>query len=360
MYTPFRRFFAFSVPAVCLSCAALLPASSAEFPKFEVYPASGGSVETVGEQASCRPWVLWELVSVEARPAAEGQRMPVMVTARVRAAIGAEAEVGSTVQRLCNSGLFSGDVQAYFPKGMLCWMHPDEALPELWDFSPEQFMELTEALPDGNPWKQAAAVVREQTAFGRESEAFLHAMQQDDAAEVKRMLDAGFDPTRHDAYVENGTPWVTVLRYYFRDKGELHSKTDYMQMLMDAGVDINQPSVWGDTPLCYAAKWGFSDLMRLLLAHGADATVRCRKGNTALHAAALAEPETGMPYEGDPEECERRHRELLAGYAENIRALVAAGADVNAVNDAGETPLDLAEKRGDAELIQVLRELGGE
>lgn len=356
MHTSLRRFFAFSVPAVCLSCAALLPAAAAEFPKFEVYPASGGSVETVGEQASCRPWVLWELVSVEARPAAEGQRMPVMVTARVRAAIGAEAEVGSTVQRLCNSGLFSGDVQAYFPKGMLCWMHPDEALPELWDFSPEQFMELTEALPDGNPWKQAAAVVREQTAFGRESEAFLAAMQQDDAAEVKRMLDAGFDPTRHDVYVEAGTPWVLVLRYYFQ--GGNQSETDYMQMLIDAGVDINQPAVWGDTPLCYAAKCGQGHLLRLLLAHGADAACRGKGGNTALHAAALAEPETGMPHEGTPEECERMCRKLLAGYAENIRALVAAGADVNAVNDAGETPLDLAEKRGDAELIQALRELG--
>lgn len=326
------------------------------YPAFKVYPACGGLQVPLDEQSSRRPWVLWELLSAEVRPAARGQRMPILVTARVRAAIGADAEVGATVQRLCHSERFDEDVlQTYFVKGRLLWMHPDEELPELWDFSPEQFMELTEALPDGNPWKQAAAVVREQTAFGRESEAFLAAMQQDDAAEVKRMLEAGFDPTRHDAYVEDGTPWVTVLRYYFRGKGWLHSKTDYMQMLMDAGVDINQPAVWGDTPLCYAARWGFSNLMRHLLAHGADATRRSKGGNTALHAAVLAEPETGMPHEGDPEECERRCRELLADYAENIRTLVAAGADVNAVNDAGETPLSLAEKRGNAELIHLLR-----
>lgn len=45
------------MPAVCLVSAALLPAAASEFPAFEVYPASGGSVETVEEQESCRPWV---------------------------------------------------------------------------------------------------------------------------------------------------------------------------------------------------------------------------------------------------------------------------------------------------------------
>lgn len=344
------------------ACIRRARANVPSFPKFEVYPAGGGMRRVVDEQLSRRPWVLWELVSAEARPAAEGQRTPILVTARVRAAIGADAEVGATVQGLCNSGLFlkPARVACHFPKGMLYWMHPDEELPMLWSFHPESFMELAEALPAGNPWKQAAAVVREHTAFGREAEDFLHAMQQDDAAEVKRMLDAGFDLTRRDAYVEGGTPWVTVLRYYYRRKGWLDSKTDYMQMLMDAGVDINQPSVWGDTPLSYAASRGLGDLMRLLLAHGADASVRSEGGNTVLHAAAQAEPETGMPHEGSPEECERLCRDLLARYAENIRTLVAAGADVNAVNDAGETPLSFAVQRMEPALVEVLLAQGAD
>lgn len=345
------------------ACIRRARANVPSFPKFEVYPGGGGMRRVVDEQESRRPWVLWELVSAEARPAAKkGQRRPIMVTARVRAAIGADAEVGATVQGLCNSGLFlePARVACHFPKGMLYWMHPDEELPMLWSFHPELFMELAEALPAGNPWKQAAAVVREHTAFGREAEDFLHAMHQDDAAEVKRMLDAGFDLTRRDAYVEDGTPWMMVLRYYFCGKGWLDSKTDYMQMLMEAGVDINQPSVWGDTPLSYAARRGLGDLMRLLLAHGADASVRSEGGNTVLHAAAQAEPETGMPHEGSPEECERLCRKLLAGYAENIRALVAAGADVNAVNDAGETPLSLAVQRMEPALVEVLLAQGAD
>lgn len=343
------------------ACIRRARANVPSFPKFEVYPACGGLQVPVDEQGSRRPWVLWELISAEARPAAKGQRRPIMVTARVRAAIGADAEVGATVQGLCNSERFDEDVlQTYFEKGRLLWMHPDEELPELWNFYSEQFMELAEALPAGNPWKQAAAVVREHTAFGREAEDFLHAMQQDDAAEVKRMLDAGFDLTRRDAYVEADTPWMMVLRYYYRGKGGLDSKTDYMQMLMDAGVDISQPSVWGDTPLSYAARRGLGDLMRLLLAHGADASVRSEVGNTVLHAAAQAEPETGMPHEGAPEECERLCRDLLARYAENIRTLVAAGADVNAVNDAGETPLSLAVLRMEPALVEVLLEQGAD
>ncbi len=361
MYTPFRRFFAFSVPAVCLSSAAVSSAAATEFPKFQVYPSGCGEAVLVDEQMSRRPWVLLEIASVEARPVAEGQRTPLLVTARVCAAIGADAEVGSTVQRLCNSGLFlePARVACHFPIGSLYWMHPDEELPKLWNFDSEgEFIKAAEALPDGNPWKQAAAVVREHMAFGREAEAFLRAIQQDDAAEVKRMLDAGFDPTRRDAYVEDGSPWALVLHYCCL--GGSQNETDYMQMLIDAGVDINQPALWGETPLCYAAEYGLGDLLRLLLAHGADATRRDKGGNTALHAAVEARPATDMPHEGAPEECERRCRELLAGYAENIRTLVAAGADVNAVNDAGETPLYLAVQRKEPALVEALLEKGAD
>ena len=70
-------------------------------------------------------------------------------------------------------------------------------------------------------------MVQERTSFGRETSRFLRVMQDDDAAEVQRMLDAGFELNRQDAYVEDGTPWATVVRYYYRGDYFLRSKTDY-------------------------------------------------------------------------------------------------------------------------------------
>ena len=43
-----------------------------------------------------------------------------------------------------------------------------------------------------------------------------------------------------------------------------------------------------------------------------------------------------------------------------IRALISAGADVNAVNDKGETPLILAKKVDNTYMIKILKEAGAE
>lgn len=76
----------------------------------------------------------------------------------------------------------------------------------------------------------------------------------------------------------------------------------------------------GATPLHSAARKGKLDLIRLLLEDKADVHARdkCRQ-DTPLHQAAFYSPNP-----------------------EVIALLVAASADVNAVNEVGELPLDLA------------------
>ncbi|MBF6239493.1 ankyrin repeat domain-containing protein [Nocardia otitidiscaviarum] len=74
----------------------------------------------------------------------------------------------------------------------------------------------------------------------------------------------------------------------------------------------------GRTPLRYAAVDQKSDLVRELLAAGANPNDRDFKGFTPLHLAA-------------------QYDDL-----DVLRALLDAGADVNAVNDIGDTPLLVA------------------
>ena len=72
------------------------------------------------------------------------------------------------------------------------------------------------------------------------------------------------------------------------------------------------------TPLHEACGQGHTATVQLLLEAGADVNARHRRGHTPLHWA-----------------CEQRHPDVA-------RLLLDAGADVNARDEAGRTPLDLA------------------
>ena len=59
--------------------------------------------------------------------------------------------------------------------------------------------------------------------------------------------------------------------------------------MIEAGVDVNAPDQQGITPLMAAAKNGDADLIRDLLAHGAIAKAKDKKGRTALDYARSPE-----------------------------------------------------------------------
>jgi hypothetical protein len=86
------------------------------------------------------------------------------------------------------------------------------------------------------------------------------------------------------------------------------------KFLINHGADVNKAGTVG-TPLHAAAKRGYVDAIQMLLKAGADVDARDAAGNTPLH---------------------------VAGTFEARDALVKAGADVNAANAAGSTPLHVA------------------
>jgi ankyrin repeat protein len=95
------------------------------------------------------------------------------------------------------------------------------------------------------------------------------------------------------------------------------------------------PSPDGFTALHYAAFFGSPDAVRALVAAGADLEARSTNQEFAPEATPL-------------------HSAVAAGRMDNAEALLAAGADPNARQHGGFTPLMEAEQRGDLDLAELL------
>lgn len=103
----------------------------------------------------------------------------------------------------------------------------------------------------------------------------------------------------------------------------------------------------GATPFLLAAKSADVEVMRLLLAHGADPTIGTEENITPLMAAA------GIAWASNQD------RASEAQVLEAVKLLVEEqGADVNAVSDLGETAMHAAAYRGANSVVQYLFDKG--
>lgn len=107
-------------------------------------------------------------------------------------------------------------------------------------------------------------------------------------------------------------------------------QTDTLRTLLAAGADANATRSGGVTPLMHAAASGEPAAVRLLLDAHADVNVRsARNGVTALRVA------------------------VVTGSVDSARALLAAGADPDELDDAGARLLFAAAGAGSTELIDL-------
>jgi hypothetical protein len=79
-----------------------------------------------------------------------------------------------------------------------------------------------------------------------------------------------------------------------RDVGKERDKS-YIASVLKEGAQVNGPDQWGKTALMYAASEGLVENVKTLLANGADPTVKTADGSTAL---SFAEPDYGYRIEG--------------------------------------------------------------
>ena len=106
----------------------------------------------------------------------------------------------------------------------------------------------------------------------------------------------------------------------------------------DVKAAITDPLFKGYTALTFAAALDHAEIGDMLIAAGADVNARDGSGYTPLHWAAMSE----------------------RGDARLVRSMIAAGADVNVKGAFDETPLTWAAKRGETLIVDALQRAGAQ
>ena len=130
------------------------------------------------------------------------------------------------------------------------------------------------------------------------------------------------------------------------------------------GVDVNAPNTYGWTALYYAAEGGHKEIVELLIANGADVNQTSDRGITPLDGAIdpsrgrKFQPFTPPTLDRYPEIADllRKHGGMTVGELKAIEVVkkhLADGEDMNAIDD-GWTPLCEAAYKGRKEIAELL------
>ena len=157
----------------------------------------------------------------------------------------------------------------------------------------------------------------------------IEAVKSGDREAVSRLLDAGEDPNRALRDGSTALHWAA-----YRDD------LDAADLLLRAGATVDAANRYGVAPLALAAERGYGALVEQLLAAGADANTARRGGETVLMSAARAgslQSVTALVAAGADVNAAEQTRGQTAlmwaageGHAAVIRALLAAGAELHA------------------------------
>jgi ankyrin repeat protein len=120
-----------------------------------------------------------------------------------------------------------------------------------------------------------------------------------------------------------------------------------VQMLLEHNADVNLRNILGEFPIHRAASpcdyRGHPDIMQQLLDHGADPNARDNDNSTPLHYSSWYR---------------RLGHQDRHGTVEGTRLLLKYGAIVDAEDNMGRTPLQLALEHGRDDIVACLKEHG--
>jgi uncharacterized protein len=156
--------------------------------------------------------------------------------------------------------------------------------------------------------------------------ALMFALREKHSAIAQRLVAAGANVNDVDG---NGMWSMLELACLYRDAGTVKA-------LLERGAKVEHRSTMGRTALFTAAANGDTDIVAMLLAHGARANVRSRiTPVTPLHLA------------------------VNGGHVEVVKSLLAAGADPNVLDHFGHSAVVVAESTKQPEIAALLRGRGG-
>lgn len=186
----------------------------------------------------------------------------------------------------------------------------------------------------------------------------LHAAAEEGQLEVVKML-LGMNADLAQVDEHGRTPLM-----YAAEEGQL----SVVQFLVEKGSKVNQQDKQGRTAISYAAGERQTEVVRFLLGKGADLTLLDENGNSALDFAArenagevvkilLSTKEGAKQLNGNVSILVNASEE---GALPVVRQLKEAGANVNAPDENGTTPLMAASEEGQEQVVQYLLSVGAE
>jgi ankyrin repeat protein len=104
-----------------------------------------------------------------------------------------------------------------------------------------------------------------------QAEAFLEAIEKNDADAFDSLLESGADP---NAATRQGTTALMLAAFYKRP--------EFLATLISRGADVNARNYFGNTALTLAVLSGHVKMVKELLVAGADPNARALDGTTAL------------------------------------------------------------------------------
>ena len=196
------------------------------------------------------------------------------------------------------------------------------------------------------------------------------AVQEGDIKSVEKLIAKGKDVNAEDGQgnrplilaVKDGNKEMAELLielgadincFSYSDGSPLHSAAqcghiEVARLLIDKGAWVNFPDNHLESPLFKAARCGHPKIVELLLAHGANTKPR---DNT--------ESDWDFMYGHTPRErATLLHAAAEGGCKSFAEQLIAKGADVNAEDRYGATPLKLAKQNGHKQVAKLLRKHG--
>ena len=180
----------------------------------------------------------------------------------------------------------------------------------------------------------------------------LHAAcAQENTQNVQLLLDAGTD-VNHASSAGHTPLHIAVIK----------SNINIVTLLLDQNADVNIRNSCHQTPLHIAVNTGEEPIIQKLLSHKADPSLKDEVGNTSLHLAVKSkDAKPGFFKAGAsvsisnwspfPTSCSPCNIHL-------VQAIIGHGADVNAMNKRGQTTLWFACCSGQTEFVKILLDAG--
>ena len=161
-------------------------------------------------------------------------------------------------------------------------------------------------------------------------------------AGTRILIDAGADVNAEDG--DGWTPLYWAIKFVHPDVARqfigtgvkipalhnaiLEGNLARVKQFIESGTDVDTRDKVGCTPAYWALSVGQKEIAEYLLDQGAD--IKVKQGRTLLHQASKA------------------------GFVEIVKSLIAKGADVDARSDRGDTPLKIAALAGHKEIVKLL------